>query len=80
MTLVQFPLCRRVADIRRCARTLQNLNGEEANRFWRQEVGQFAAALRRVGVDEQEISQQAQLFMDSVQLELQSFYASESAG
>lgn len=80
MTLVQFPLCRRVTDIRRCARALQDLNGEEANRFWREEMGRFSAALRRVGLDEQEIGHQARLFLDSVQTELQSFYASESAG
>ena len=80
MTLVQFPLHRRTSDIRRCALALRDLNGEEANQFWRREVAAFASALRRVGAEEQEIGQQARLFMDSVQMELQSFYASESAG
>lgn len=80
MTLVQFPLHRRANDVRRCALVLRDINGEEANQFWREEVGKFAAGLRRLGLDEQEISQQARLFMDSVQLELQSFYANESAG
>lgn len=80
MTLVQFPLYRRANDVSRCALVLRDINGEEANRFWREEVGKFAAGLRRLGLDEHEISQQARLFMDSVQLELQSFYANESAG
>lgn len=80
MTLVQFPLHRRAADIRRCAIALRDLNGEEANQFWRREMQRFAAALQRIGANEQEIRQQARLFMDSVQIELQSFYASESTG
>jgi hypothetical protein len=80
MTLVQFPLHPRSADIRRCALALRDLNGEDANRFWRQEMANFAAALRRVGVDECEIGEQALLFMDSVQTELRSFYVSEFAG
>ncbi|MCJ8518707.1 putative secreted protein [Pseudorhizobium tarimense] len=80
MTLVQFPHHRRIADIRRCALALRDLNGKEANQFWRHEMASFAAALQRIGADEQEIGRQARLFMDSVQIELQSFYASESTG
>ncbi|HEX5934875.1 MAG TPA: DUF6074 family protein [Pseudorhizobium sp.] len=78
--LVQFPLHRRTADIRRCAETLRELNGEDANRFWRDEMTRFAGALRRIGTKEEEIGQQARIFMDAVQIELQSFFADEAAG
>ncbi|MCF6370229.1 DUF6074 family protein [Rhizobium halophilum] len=80
MTLVQFPLHLRSVDVRRCALALRDLNGEEANRYWRDEMRKFAAALRRVGLPEQDISEQALLFLESVQGELRSFYVSESAG
>lgn len=78
--LVQFPPHRRIADVRRCAERLRELNGEEANRFWRQEMAGFAAALRRIGTTEEETGRQARLFMDAVQIELQSFFADEAAG
>jgi hypothetical protein len=80
MTLVQFPSHRRAADIRRCAMILRDLHGEEANQFWRTEVSALAAALRRIGTCEEEISMQARTFMDAVQMELQMAFATESAG
>ncbi|MBA4785459.1 MULTISPECIES: DUF6074 family protein [Pseudorhizobium] len=80
MTLVQFPTHRRSGDIRRCALILRDLHGNEANCFWREEMKKLAASLRRIGVDEAQISEQARQFMDAVQMELQSFHASESAG
>ena len=80
MTLVKFPSHRRTADIRRCAMTLRDLHGEAANRFWRSEMAALAAALRRLGSTEEEISRQARQFMDAVQIELQQSFASESAG
>ena len=80
MALLQFPSHRRAADIRRCAATLRDLHGENANQFWRSEMSRFVAALRQVGACEAEISHQAQSFMNAVQLELQAGFASESMG
>ncbi len=75
MPLLQFPADRRTADIRRCAEALQNLHGEAANRFWRTEMAGFAANLRERGCSDAELSRQAALFMDAVQMELQVVYA-----
>lgn len=75
MTLLQFPADRRTADIRRCSEALQNLHGDAANRFWRSEMAGFAASLREQGCGDDEISLQAALFMDAVQMELQVAYA-----
>ncbi|MCA1403670.1 hypothetical protein I6F26_03505 [Ensifer sp. IC3342] len=75
MTVLQFPADRRTGDVKRCAEALQRLHGEQANRFWRSEMTDFAAALRRSGVDEEEISRQASLFMHAVQMELQVVFA-----
>ncbi len=81
MTLVQFPADRRMADIRRCSEALTHLHGEEANRFWRREMAGFAARLKAQGVPDMEISHQAALFMNAVQMELQAAFAEqEEAG
>ena len=81
MTLVQFPADRRTADIRRCSEALTHLHGEEANRFWRQEMAGFAARLKAQGVQDMDISHQAALFMNAVQMELQAAFAEqEQAG
>lgn len=74
MTLLQFPADRRTADIRRCSEALQNLHGEAANRFWRSEMAGFAVNLKAQGCEDDEISQQAALFMHAVQMELQAAY------
>ena len=79
MTLVQFPAHRRVAEVRRCAETLLGLHGEAANVFWRTEITALAAVLREQNVSEAEISRQAGLFMQAVQLELQAAYTMESS-
>jgi len=75
MSLLAFPADRRTSDIRRCAKALLQLNGEEANRFWRSEMASFAGRLTAQGIDEGEISQQAALFMHAVQTELQLAFA-----
>ena len=80
MTLLQFPADRRAADIRRCASALNHLHGDEANRFWRTEMAQFARSFREQGVAEDDIRNQAALFMHAVQMELQAAYASEDVG
>jgi len=80
MTIIKFPSHRRAADIRRCAMALRDLHGEAANTFWRSEMAGLAAALHRLGMDDEEIGLQARAFMDAVQIELQLAFASESAG
>lgn len=80
MTLVQFPADRRTADIRRCSEALNRLHGEDANRFWRQEMASFAAKLKAQGLADLEISHQAALFMNAVQMELQAAFAEQEVG
>lgn len=77
MTLVQFPADRRTADVRRCAEILQDLQGHDANLFWRQEMAALSARMRVQGVDDAEISRQAALFMGAVQMELQMIFAAQ---
>ncbi len=80
MTVIKFPCHRRDTDISRCAAALRELNGEAANAFWRREMAGLASALRRLGMNDEDISAQARAFMDAVQVELQHAFASESAG
>ncbi|GAC1040070.1 DUF6074 family protein [Rhizobium sp. No.120] len=77
MSLLPFPADRRTSDVRRCAAALQQLHGEAANRFWRSEMASFAASLRGQGMEDDEISRQAGLFMHAVQVELQLAFAEE---
>lgn len=74
MTLLQFPADRRTAEVRRCAAALERLHGDEANRFWRSEMAGLAARLKAQGAAEDEISQQAGLFMHAVQMQLQAAF------
>lgn len=80
MTLVQFPADRRTSDVRRCSEALNRLHGEDANRFWRAEMKEFAGRLKAQGVPDLEISHQAALFMNAVQMELQSAFAEQEIG
>ncbi len=75
MTLAHFPADRRTADIRRCAQALLSLHGEEANHYWRQEMTVFARTLAAQGAAPADISRQAALFMNAVQIELQHLFA-----
>ncbi|AYG67172.1 MULTISPECIES: DUF6074 family protein [unclassified Rhizobium] len=77
MSLLPFPADRRTSDVRRCAKALQQLHGEAANRFWRSEMASFAAILREQGMEDAEISRQAGLYMHAVQMELQLAFAEE---
>lgn len=77
MTLAHFPADRRMADIRRCAQALLNLHGEEANRYWRSQMADFAARLGRLGASADDVSHQAGLFMNAVQMELQRLFLEE---
>ncbi|MGF9691609.1 MULTISPECIES: DUF6074 family protein [unclassified Rhizobium] len=77
MTLAHFPADRRTADIRRCAQALLTLHGEEANQYWRSEMRAIAAELAQQGAEPQEISRQAALFMNAVQMELQALFAAD---
>lgn len=77
MALAHFPADRRRADIKRCAEALLTLQGEDANRFWRDEMKSLAATLARQGASPLDISHQAALFMNAVQLELQHLFAED---
>jgi hypothetical protein len=80
MTLMQFPADRRAAEVRRCAQALRTLHGQEANLFWRSEMALFSAELSAQGASVEEISHQASLFMNAVQLELQKEYVAAASG
>ncbi|MFS8057103.1 MULTISPECIES: DUF6074 family protein [Rhizobium] len=79
MAVIQFPVHRRTAEVERCAKALQRLHGEEANRFWRSEMAAFAAALEQQGMDEESISRQASCFMHAVQIALQCAFSMNEA-
>lgn len=74
MPVLQFPSDRRIADVKRCAEALRHLHGEAANQFWRSQMAGFVAMLRSQGAVEDEISAQAGLFMEAVQMELQAAF------
>ncbi|TCL74005.1 DUF6074 family protein [Rhizobium sp. BK251] len=73
--IVEFPADRRLADVRRCAAKLMHLHGESANEYWRAEMKELVARLRRSGQSEEEIARQAAAFMAAVQMELQILFA-----
>lgn len=77
MALAHFPADRRRADIKRCAQALLDIHGEDANRFWRSEMAALAKGLMQQGASSEEISHQAGLFMNAVQMELQHLFAEE---
>lgn len=71
MSVLQFPADRRLAEVKRCAARLNNLHGGEADQFWRAEMFRFVAILEAAGAVEEEVRQQAGLFLQAVQVELQ---------
>jgi hypothetical protein len=77
VTLLQFPASRQTGDVRRCARALMELQGPDANNFWRSEMARFADALRANGAAADDIAHQAQEFMWAVQRELQQSHLEE---
>ena len=78
MNVSQFPADRRLADVKRCAGVLQELHGNEANRFWQTEMIDFVAAMRRTGAEDEQIRRQAGLFLKADQIELEQSFGLES--
>lgn len=68
--VIAFPAKNRVADIKRCVQMLEELHGEEANRFWRDECRGLAAHLINLGYDDVAMRQEVMAFQDAVQTEL----------
>lgn len=68
--VIAFPVKNRVADIKRCVQMLDTLNGEEANRFWRDECRALAAHLVNLGYDDVAMRHEVMEFQNAVQTEL----------
>ncbi|XUY28490.1 DUF6074 family protein [Agrobacterium sp. rho-8.1] len=68
--VIAFPAKNRVVDIKRCVQMLEQLNGEEANLFWRSECRTLAAHLTGLGYDELAMRQEIMDFQGAVQAEL----------
>lgn len=78
-TIVCFPVHRQRSEIKRCASNLDNLHGEAASRYWREEMRRLGSRLSSIGMDEAEVSRQALLFTGAVMEELQRAYAERQA-
>ena len=68
--VIAFPAKNRVVDIKRCAQMLEQLNGEEANLFWRNECRALAAHLTSLGYDDLAMRQDVMEFQSAVQATL----------
>jgi len=68
--VIAFPAKNRIADIKRCAQMLDDLHGEEANRFWRDECRALAARLLNLGYSDSAMRQEVADFQGAVQAEL----------
>ncbi|KAA3511718.1 MULTISPECIES: DUF6074 family protein [Agrobacterium] len=68
--VIAFPAKNRVADIKRCVQMLEELHGEEANRFWRDECRALAKHLTNLGYDDSSMRHEVMAFQGAVQAEL----------
>ena len=73
--VICFPAHRQRSEIKRCAGNLDQLHGECASRYWREEMRLLAARLSAIGMCEAEVSNQALLFTGAVMEEMQRAYA-----
>ncbi|AWC25477.1 hypothetical protein CO731_04974 [Aminobacter sp. MSH1] len=65
-----FPLTRRVGKVRHTAAKLAGKHGEDAELYWKQVVAANRKHLERVGLSEDQISDELRSLFDAVQGEL----------
>ena len=68
--VIAFPVKNRVRDIQRCVDMLETLQGDQANRFWRDECRALAAHLTELGYDEAAMRNEVMEFQNAVQMQL----------
>lgn len=68
--VIAFPVKNRIGDINRCAEMLDNLHGQEAAIFWRDECRALAAHLVTLGYDDAAMRHEVMEFQDAVQAAL----------
>lgn len=68
--VIAFPVKNRVRDIQRCVDMLETLQGDQANRFWRDECRALAAHLTELGYDDIAMRHEVMEFQNAVQAQL----------
>jgi hypothetical protein len=77
--VVPFPLSGQASTIRRCARELEDVHGDEALRYWKTECRALAERLRNLGCSEDAIRSQVMAFQTEVQVEMMRRYSDRLA-
>ncbi len=77
--VVPFPLSGQASTIRRCARELENVHGDEALHYWKTECRALAERLKNLGIAEDAIRSQVMAFQTEVQVEMMRRYSDRLA-
>jgi phenylacetate-coenzyme A ligase PaaK-like adenylate-forming protein len=77
--VVPFPLSGQASTIRRCARELENVHGDEALQYWKTECRILAEGLKKLGCSEDAIRMQVMAFQTEVQVEMMRRYSDRLA-
>jgi len=77
--VIAFPVKNRVRDIQRCVDMLETLQGDQANRFWRDECRALAAHLTELGYDDIAMRHEVMEFQNAVQAQLWAQFQTEEA-
>jgi len=77
--VVPFPLSGQAGTIRRCARELENVHGDEALHYWKTECRALAERLSVLGCSEDTIRSQVMAFQTEVQVEMMRRYSDRLA-
>lgn len=70
VTVLLFPLSKRVGKVRQTAVKLLRRHGDDADLYWKQVVAANRRHLERVGLDEHQIAAELRAFFDAVQVEM----------
>ncbi len=73
-TVTCFPMHRQRGEVIRCAGNLDRFHGEQASRYWREEMRLVAHRLKAIDMSEAEVSKQVLLFTGVVTEEMQRAY------
>jgi hypothetical protein len=77
--VVPFPLSGQASTIRRCARELENVHGDQALQYWKTECRALAERLSNLGCSEDAIRSQVMAFQTEVQVEMMRRYSDRLA-
>lgn len=68
--IVAFPVDRRTAEIRHAAHTMNQLHGNQAERFWKGLIKALSSPLIAAGIPAAEVNRQMELFREEVGFEM----------